>query len=103
MTLTTSTDEDEIADLRDFYYNKENSGLVIKTVDNEFQRFPYVYPYVCPFIRTSIRKNPMEFSIAIWMINYLHWLKNNCKYPATECLNMIKALMKTMPVMQNML
>lgn len=97
VTLTTSTDEDEIADLRDFYYNKTNSGLVIKTVDNETQRFPYVYPYVCPFIRTSIRKDPMEFSLAIWMINYIYLQEKGSKYPAAECLQMIKELMKTMP------
>lgn len=98
VTLTTSTDEEEIADVRDFYFNKENCGLVIQTSELETKRFPYVYPYVCPFIRTSIRISPMTFSMAIWSINCKYFTERKEMEPMRFCLKMLDKLSNTFPV-----
>lgn len=71
ITLNKSTFDEEILDLRDFFYGTENCGLVIKTKDGT-KRYPYIYPYVDPYSRASI-KEPLVFSAIIWKINRDYW------------------------------
>lgn len=84
MSLTLSTEFEEILDVRDFYFNKENSGLVILNSENQTERFPYMYPFVCPYERASI-ENPMEFSLALWDINYDYAYKKNKWVDSEAC------------------
>ena len=85
MSLTLSTEFEEVLDVRDFYYNKENCGLVVLNSKNQIERFPYMYPFVCPYERASIN-NPMEFSLALWDINYDYAYKKNKWVDSESCI-----------------
>ena len=91
ISLTTSNDTEEVLDCRDFYYKKDNCGLVILNSDGESERFPYVYPYVCPYQRGSIQL-PKEFSLSIWKINYEYFLKEEDLINANKCERIINNL-----------
>lgn len=67
-SFVNSGSDEEIIDARDFIVDDDNCGLVIKDVNGEMSRKPYVYPYVCPYMRASI-PNPHEFSKEIIDLN----------------------------------
>lgn len=77
---TSTPDEDEVLDCRDFYFGEENCGLVVEFPDGKIERMPYVYPTVCPHVRGSIR-DPLNFSKEVWKINMDYFrLKDREKY-----------------------
>jgi nicotinic acid mononucleotide adenylyltransferase len=76
ITLTTSDENEETLDARDFIIGGINNGLVVN-INDCLYRVPYVYPYCCPYIRASIQDS-MNFSIEIWRINKKYF-ENNFK------------------------
>lgn len=78
ITFTKSEKNREILDVRDFFFDHPNGGLVIMDpYYNKPKRFPYVYPYVNPYIRASIDM-PLAFSICVWQIN-MYYFENRDK------------------------
>jgi nicotinic acid mononucleotide adenylyltransferase len=76
LTLENTKEEfSEILDARDFYIGGELNGLV-QQWGNDLLRLPYCYPFVCPLTRASITQ-PMEFSKAIWKMNWDYFLEQN--------------------------
>jgi nicotinic acid mononucleotide adenylyltransferase len=76
ITLTTSDENEETLDARDFIIGGINNGLVVK-INDCLYRVPYVYPYNCPYIRASVQDS-MNFSIQVWRINKKYF-ENNFK------------------------
>ena len=93
ISLTTSNDTEEVLDCRDFYYAKENCGLVVLNSSGLKERYIYAYPFVCPYQRASIM-NPLKFSIAIWEINYSYFLKTRDKKHLNDCKTILESLKK---------
>jgi nicotinic acid mononucleotide adenylyltransferase len=81
--FTHSSENEEIADMRDFMFGEEDGGLVVR-MNDELRRVPYVYPFVCPFARASVN-DPLQFSIDVWRINMEHYSRGFNKEFYEEC------------------
>lgn len=80
----------EIIDCRDFLILHPEGGLVVKLPNGKNSRVPYIYPFVCPYLRASV-KNPLDFSIKVWELNYKFFLLNK-DISVSEVLSIEEAL-----------
>lgn len=85
----------DIADLKDFFFNREDesnqresSGLVIND-----RRYPYIYPFVSPFFRCSVN-DPLSFSIDVWKINMDYFQQRDDMKSFVKCSKYYYSLLK---------